>query len=71
MSLITALPQALKELRIHFCKHSPASNGLRNFITHNYPSIKKANPHPPYLFVKHLELKQEYLRDSNMVGKRR
>ncbi|KAI9316754.1 thioredoxin-like protein [Dichotomocladium elegans] len=43
------LGKGLKELRIHFCQTSPASNGLREFISKNYTAIKAANPQLPIL----------------------
>ncbi|KAF9165155.1 hypothetical protein DFQ27_007351 [Actinomortierella ambigua] len=44
-----SFPKALKELRVHFCQTSPASSGLRQFITNNYASVKAANPNLPIL----------------------
>ncbi|KAF9418844.1 hypothetical protein BGZ94_009580 [Podila epigama] len=41
--------KALKELRVHFCQTSPASNGIRQFITNNYTAVKAANPNLPIL----------------------
>ncbi|KAG0164867.1 hypothetical protein DFQ28_010267 [Apophysomyces sp. BC1034] len=46
---MSAFGKGLRELRVHFCQTSPASNGLREFITKNYTSIKKANPELPIL----------------------
>merc|ERR1712168_592959 len=39
----------LKELRIHLCQQSPASQGVRDFIEQQYVGIKKANPGFPIL----------------------
>ncbi|KAG0232942.1 hypothetical protein BGW41_001689 [Actinomortierella wolfii] len=44
-----SFPKALKELRVHFCQTSPASSGLRQFITSNYAAVKAANPNLPIL----------------------
>ncbi|KAI9314083.1 thioredoxin-like protein [Dichotomocladium elegans] len=48
-ALKSSLSKGLKELRIHFCQTSPASNGLREFVGQNYAAIKKANPELPIL----------------------
>lgn len=40
---------ALKELRIHLCQTSAASNGVRAFIENDYVPIKKANQEFPIL----------------------
>ncbi|SGZ24074.1 BQ5605_C023g09697 [Microbotryum silenes-dioicae] len=47
--LRSALPSALRELRLFGCQSSPASAGLRAFIESSYPAIKKANPTLPIL----------------------
>ncbi|XP_067944270.1 NADH dehydrogenase [ubiquinone] 1 alpha subcomplex subunit 2-like [Watersipora subatra] len=39
----------LKELRIHLCQTSAASQGVRDFITKEYVGLKKANPKVPIL----------------------
>ncbi|KAJ1800006.1 hypothetical protein LPJ59_001422 [Coemansia sp. RSA 2399] len=44
-----AFSKSLRELRVHFSQHSPASQGLRDFIVKSYPEIKKANPGLPVL----------------------
>ncbi|KAJ1651174.1 hypothetical protein IWQ61_008199 [Dispira simplex] len=49
MSLKGALTKNLKELRFHLCQTSPQSQGLREFLTKNYPAIKQANPGLPIL----------------------
>ncbi|KAF7730554.1 hypothetical protein EC973_001935 [Apophysomyces ossiformis] len=46
---MSAFGKGLRELRVHFCQNSPASHGLREFITKNYTAIKKANPEIPIL----------------------
>ncbi|KAL1928653.1 hypothetical protein VTP01DRAFT_2439 [Rhizomucor pusillus] len=48
-ALRSQLGKSLKELRVHFCQTSPASNGLREFVAQNYTAIKKANPELPIL----------------------
>ncbi|ORY27642.1 thioredoxin-like protein [Naematelia encephala] len=44
MSFPKQLPAAVKELRLHLCQTSEASQGLRKFIQSQYPSIKTAHP---------------------------
>ncbi|XP_050724672.1 NADH dehydrogenase [ubiquinone] 1 alpha subcomplex subunit 2-like [Eriocheir sinensis] len=39
----------LRELRIHLCQRSAASQGVRDFIEQNYVELKKANPKHPIL----------------------
>ncbi|KAL4230395.1 ndufa2 [Mactra antiquata] len=39
----------LKELRIHLCQKSPASQGVREFIESQYVAMKKSNPRFPIL----------------------
>jgi len=39
----------LKELRIHLCQKSPASQGVRDFIENHYLTVKKSNPKFPIL----------------------
>ncbi|XP_071551470.1 NADH dehydrogenase [ubiquinone] 1 alpha subcomplex subunit 2 [Panulirus ornatus] len=39
----------LRELRIHLCQRSAASQGVREFIEENYVTLKKANPKFPIL----------------------
>ncbi|KAL7754460.1 hypothetical protein RI367_000441 [Sorochytrium milnesiophthora] len=41
--------QNVRELRVHFCQSSPASQHLRNYITRVYPALKSANPELPIL----------------------
>ncbi|XP_053253418.1 NADH dehydrogenase [ubiquinone] 1 alpha subcomplex subunit 2 [Podarcis raffonei] len=43
------LSRNLKELRIHLCQRSPASQGVRDFIKQHYVTLKKANPDFPIL----------------------
>ncbi|PAA93581.1 hypothetical protein BOX15_Mlig015020g1 [Macrostomum lignano] len=38
------LARHLKELRIHLCQRSPASQGVRDFIANHYVALKSANP---------------------------
>uniref|UniRef100_A0A914E2G2 NADH dehydrogenase [ubiquinone] 1 alpha subcomplex subunit 2 n=1 Tax=Acrobeloides nanus TaxID=290746 RepID=A0A914E2G2_9BILA len=40
---------ALRELRIHLCLKSPASNGVRAFIENDYVPLKKNNLNFPIL----------------------
>ncbi|KAK9767800.1 hypothetical protein K7432_002081 [Basidiobolus ranarum] len=49
MSWKSQLSKQVKELRIHFCQTSPASNGLREYVAKSYPSLKEANPKLPIL----------------------
>ncbi|KAL7638896.1 UNVERIFIED_CONTAM: hypothetical protein RMT77_010430 [Armadillidium vulgare] len=42
-------PSHLKELRIHLCQKSPASQGVRDFIEKSYVDLKKTNPSTPIL----------------------
>jgi len=37
----------MQELRVHFCDTSPASAGVRSFLSKNYPQIVKLNPRLP------------------------
>ncbi|KAG7176927.1 NADH dehydrogenase [ubiquinone] 1 alpha subcomplex subunit 2-like [Homarus americanus] len=39
----------LRELRLHLCQRSAASQGVRDFIEQNYVAMKKANPKFPIL----------------------
>ncbi|XP_015667086.1 NADH dehydrogenase [ubiquinone] 1 alpha subcomplex subunit 2 [Protobothrops mucrosquamatus] len=43
------LGQNLKEIRIHLCQNSAASQGVRDFIEQHYVTLKKANPNFPIL----------------------
>ncbi|KAJ1981175.1 hypothetical protein H4R33_005299 [Dimargaris cristalligena] len=49
MSWKAPITKNLKELRIHLCQNSPRSQGVRDFITKNYPALKKSNPGLPVL----------------------
>ncbi|XP_066481503.1 NADH dehydrogenase [ubiquinone] 1 alpha subcomplex subunit 2 [Tiliqua scincoides] len=44
-----SLGKHLKEIRIHLCQRSPASQGVRDFIEQRYVTLKKANPDFPIL----------------------
>ncbi|KAI9632247.1 thioredoxin-like protein [Dioszegia hungarica] len=44
MSFPKQLPNAVKEIRLHLCQTAKASQGLRQFVVSNYPSIKSSNP---------------------------
>ncbi|KAK3841265.1 MAG: thioredoxin-like protein [Linnemannia gamsii] len=46
---MSAFTKSLKELRVHFCQTSPASNGIRQFVASNYTAVKAANPNLPIL----------------------
>ncbi|XP_022321884.1 NADH dehydrogenase [ubiquinone] 1 alpha subcomplex subunit 2-like [Crassostrea virginica] len=39
----------LKELRIHLCQKTPASQGVREFIETHYVPVKQSNPNFPIL----------------------
>merc|ERR1712168_60444 len=39
----------VKELRVHLCQTSAASQGVRNFIENHYVDLKKANLKKPIL----------------------
>ncbi|KAJ6661349.1 hypothetical protein lerEdw1_014977 [Lerista edwardsae] len=45
----SSLGKHLKEIRIHLCQRSPASQGARDFIEQHYVTLKKANPDFPIL----------------------
>ena len=49
MSKAIQFSKAVKELRIHLCQTSGASNGVREFIKKNYVDIKKVNQNTPIL----------------------
>ena len=49
MSKVFQFAKSVKELRIHLCQTSEASQGVRNFITNNYSALKKANTTTPIL----------------------
>ena len=40
---------ALREIRLHLCQKSPASQGAREFVTKHYVPIKTENPKFPLL----------------------
>jgi len=40
---------AIRELRIHLCQKSPASQGVRDWVEKQYVPLKKANPNFPIL----------------------
>ena len=40
---------AIKELRLHLCQKSGASQGAREFVEKHYVSLKQANPKFPIL----------------------
>ncbi|KAK4684103.1 NADH dehydrogenase (ubiquinone) 1 alpha subcomplex subunit 2, partial [Tremellales sp. Uapishka_1] len=44
MSFAKQIPAAVKEIRLHLCQTSQASQGVRSFIQSTYPSIKSARP---------------------------
>ncbi|KAI9230789.1 MAG: thioredoxin-like protein [Piptocephalis tieghemiana] len=46
---LSNLTKNVRELRLHFCQTSPASQGLRDFVSKNYLGMKKANPSLPIL----------------------
>ncbi|XP_072368851.1 NADH dehydrogenase [ubiquinone] 1 alpha subcomplex subunit 2 [Scyliorhinus torazame] len=43
------LSKNLREVRIHLCQTSTASQGTRDFIEQHYVALKKANPEFPIL----------------------
>ncbi|XP_023680714.1 NADH dehydrogenase [ubiquinone] 1 alpha subcomplex subunit 2 [Paramormyrops kingsleyae] len=43
------LGRNLREVRLHFCQTSPASQGARDFVEQHYVTLKKANPEFPVL----------------------
>ncbi|KAK6475914.1 NADH dehydrogenase [Huso huso] len=43
------LRKNLREIRLHLCQTSEASQGVRNFIEQHYVTLKKANPEFPFL----------------------
>ncbi|EIW75671.1 NADH dehydrogenase, alpha subcomplex, subunit 2 [Coniophora puteana RWD-64-598 SS2] len=48
-TLAKALSPALREIRILCCQTGKASEGTRQFIVSQYPSIKQANPDLPIM----------------------
>lgn len=49
MSKAFKFGQSLRELRVHLCQTSEASQGVRKFIEKNYVDLKKLNPTTPIL----------------------
>ena len=49
MSWRTALSTNIKELRFILCQTSPSSQGVRDFITNNYTSLKTIHPQFPII----------------------
>ncbi|XP_048850753.1 NADH dehydrogenase [ubiquinone] 1 alpha subcomplex subunit 2 [Brienomyrus brachyistius] len=43
------LGRNIREVRLHFCQTSPASQGARDFVEQHYVTLKKANPEFPIL----------------------
>ncbi|XP_026881903.1 NADH dehydrogenase [ubiquinone] 1 alpha subcomplex subunit 2 [Electrophorus electricus] len=43
------LARNLRELRLHLCQTSAASQGARDFVEKQYVTLKKANPEFPIL----------------------
>ncbi|KAG1930875.1 NADH dehydrogenase [ubiquinone] 1 alpha subcomplex subunit 2 [Pimephales promelas] len=43
------LSRNLREIRLHLCQKSAASQGTRDFIEQHYVTLKKANPEFPIL----------------------
>ncbi|CAL8401379.1 unnamed protein product [Boreogadus saida] len=43
------LSRNLREVRLHLCQTSPASQGARDFVENHYVSLKRANPEFPIL----------------------
>uniref|UniRef100_A0A674D077 NADH dehydrogenase [ubiquinone] 1 alpha subcomplex subunit 2 n=2 Tax=Salmo TaxID=8028 RepID=A0A674D077_SALTR len=43
------LAKNLREIRLHLCQTSPASQGARDFVEQHYVELKKANPTFPIL----------------------
>ncbi|XP_041864862.1 NADH dehydrogenase [ubiquinone] 1 alpha subcomplex subunit 2 [Melanotaenia boesemani] len=48
-NLSSILTKNLREIRLHLCQTSVASKGARDFVEHNYVTLKKANPDFPIL----------------------
>lgn len=48
-ALATKFPAQLKELRLHLCQKSAASQGVRDFIENSYVTMKQTNPKFPIL----------------------
>ncbi|XP_061659692.1 NADH dehydrogenase [ubiquinone] 1 alpha subcomplex subunit 2 [Syngnathoides biaculeatus] len=45
----SALAKNLREIRIHLCQTSAASQGTRDFVAQHYVDLKRANAHLPIL----------------------
>lgn len=43
------LAKNLREIRLHLCQTSPASQGARDFVEQHYVALKKCNPEFPIL----------------------
>ncbi|XP_018607793.1 NADH dehydrogenase [ubiquinone] 1 alpha subcomplex subunit 2 [Scleropages formosus] len=43
------LGRNLREVRLHFCQTSVASQGAREFVEQHYVTLKKSNPQVPIL----------------------
>ncbi|KAM4726671.1 NADH dehydrogenase [ubiquinone] 1 alpha subcomplex subunit 2 [Anableps anableps] len=48
-SLGSSLAKNLREIRLHLCQSSAASQGARDFVEQHYVTLKKANPDFPIL----------------------
>lgn len=48
-AILSGLSKGVQELRFAFCQTSPASAGLREFVTKNYNTLKSGNPRLPIL----------------------
>jgi len=47
--ILSKFPAHVKEIRLHLCQTSPASQGVRDFIETCYVDLKKQNPKFPIL----------------------
>ncbi|KAM9788258.1 NADH dehydrogenase [ubiquinone] 1 alpha subcomplex subunit 2 [Neosynchiropus ocellatus] len=45
----STLSRNLREIRVHLCQTSAASQGAREFVEQHYVSLKRANPEFPIL----------------------
>ncbi|XP_020510964.1 NADH dehydrogenase [ubiquinone] 1 alpha subcomplex subunit 2 [Labrus bergylta] len=48
-SIGSTLGKNLREIRVHLCQSSAASQGARDFVEQQYVSLKKMNPDFPIL----------------------
>ncbi|XP_030010156.1 NADH dehydrogenase [ubiquinone] 1 alpha subcomplex subunit 2 [Sphaeramia orbicularis] len=48
-SLGSSLGRNLREIRIHLCQSSAASQGARDFVEQHYVALKRSNPEFPIL----------------------